>query len=83
MMFLPFKSMIVVLPLFFVFIWLIGGAYPHFTIRLPIALHLNGGELFGLNILHDSTYGPRGFFILASVLAGSVIEFIAGKTMKN
>lgn len=83
MMFLPFKSMIVILPLFFVFIWLAGTYFPQFTIRLPIALHLNGSELFGLNILHESTYGPRGFFILASVLAGSVIEFVAGKTLKN
>ncbi|MFH1106905.1 MAG: EMC3/TMCO1 family protein [Candidatus Micrarchaeota archaeon] len=82
-MMLPFKSMIFILPLFFVFLWFMEGNMHGFAIQLPFALHLNGHELLGLNVFQESTYGPRGLFILSSVLAGSVIEFIAGKTMKN
>jgi uncharacterized membrane protein (DUF106 family) len=74
MMWLPFKNMIFVLPLFFVAMWLIEHAFPQFLQALPIALHLNGNELLGLNILKTSHYGPRGFFILSSIVSGLVIE---------
>jgi uncharacterized membrane protein (DUF106 family) len=74
MMWLPFKNMIFVLPLFFVAMWLIQNQFPHFIQNLPIALHLNGNELLGLNVLKTSYYGPRGFFILSSIVSGLVIE---------
>ncbi|MFH1200360.1 MAG: EMC3/TMCO1 family protein [Candidatus Micrarchaeota archaeon] len=82
-MFLPFKSMIFILPAFFVFIWAIGNAFPGFDIRLPVSLHLTGSELFALNLLSTSTYGSRGLFILSSLITGSVIEFVSGKLLKD
>ncbi|MBU1197523.1 DUF106 domain-containing protein [Candidatus Micrarchaeota archaeon] len=83
MLFLPFKNMIVVIPMFLIVIWMVGSALPNFVIDLPIALHLNGNELLGLNVFQSSTYGSRGFFILSSVISGLVIEGIAGKLLKQ
>src|SRR3989338_6687164 len=65
---LQFKPTLLILPLVII---LYGGFgyggvllswFPDFSISLPIALHLTGDELFGLNILHSSVYGVRGFF---------------------
>lgn len=74
MLFLPFKPMIVVLPLFFIALWALGAAFPAFSIQLPVALHWN--ELLSLQILRPSTYGVRGFFIVVAILAGIVIEIV-------
>ncbi|MFH0971046.1 MAG: EMC3/TMCO1 family protein [Candidatus Micrarchaeota archaeon] len=83
MMFLPFKNMIFVIPLFFIVIELILRGFPGFLQELPIALHLTGTELMGLNIFHPSTYGPRGFFIISSIFSGMIIEGILGKLKKK
>ena len=77
-----FKPTLVILP---VFILVLGGfgfngflvdAFKDFAIQLPIALHLNGNELLGLNILHQSTYGVRGFFILCTVFTGLLLQLL-------
>ncbi len=83
MMFLPFKNMIIVIPLFLGFMWVLGQAFPNFLQELPIALHLNGEELLGLNIFHSSHYGSRGFFIINSIVSGLVIEGIWGRLGKK
>ncbi len=74
MMLLPFKSMLVILPAFFIVITIITGAYQGFSASLPIGLHTS--ELFALKILQPSVYGPRGYFILSAVLFGLVIEYV-------
>ncbi|MFH1750123.1 MAG: EMC3/TMCO1 family protein [Candidatus Micrarchaeota archaeon] len=83
MMFLPFKNMIFVIPLFLGFMFVLQSNFQTFLVELPIALHMNGNELFGLNIFHNSHYGPRGFFILSSVVTGLVIEQIWSKVLKK
>ncbi|MEW5955811.1 MAG: EMC3/TMCO1 family protein [Candidatus Micrarchaeota archaeon] len=74
MVILPFKAMIVILPLFFIAIWFMGGAFPTFAIKLPIALHMN--EILSLNVLRESVYGVRGYFILSAAAVGIVLEAI-------
>ncbi len=83
MMFLPFKNMIFVIPLFIGFMWVLDIYFHGFLIGLPIALHLNGEELLGLNILKTSHYGPRGFFILSSIVSGMVIEQLYSKVFNK
>lgn len=83
MMWLPWKSLIFILPLFFLLIGTNGflginyegilkSWYPDFTIVLPFGLHLP--EIFSLRVLSPSVYGPRGFFIVCAVFAGILIE---------
>jgi uncharacterized membrane protein (DUF106 family) len=74
MLFLPFKSMIIILPLFFIVLWALGAAFPSFSVQLPVALHWN--ELFSLKILSPSAYGVRGYFIVVAVFSGLVIELV-------
>ncbi len=81
MMILPMKSMIIIIPLFFVFITLVQQNFSSFTITLPLGLHVN--EILSLRIFSPSTYGPRGFFILASVFWGIIIEIIYSKKFEK
>lgn len=77
-----FKPTLVILP---VFILVLGGFgfngflidwFRDFSIQLPIAMHLTGNELLGLNIFHQSTYGVRGFFILCTVFSGLLLQLL-------
>lgn len=82
MMVLPFKSLIFIIPVFFVFIGFnifgfkyagfVPSTYPDFSIVLPIGLHL--GQIFSLQILQSTVYGARGYFILSGVVAGIILE---------
>lgn len=72
MLFLPLKSMVIILPVFFIFIWLVEQFAPAFTIILPFGIHVN--EVLSLNVLNSSTYGPRGFFIVVSIVANLVFD---------
>jgi uncharacterized membrane protein (DUF106 family) len=85
MLLLPFKPMIVILPLFFIVIALIQTYFAGFLIQLPIALHLN--NIFSLQILQSSVYGPRGFFILTAAVIALILEIaymrIEGKVDKK
>ncbi len=83
MMLLPFKNFIFIIPLFILFTTGIHSLFPTFLQALPIALHLNGQELMGLNIFHTSYYGPRGYFILSSIVTGMVIEQVWNKLSKK
>ncbi|MBI5225065.1 DUF106 domain-containing protein [Candidatus Micrarchaeota archaeon] len=83
MMLLPFKNFIFIIPLFILFTEVIHSQFPTFLQPLPIALHLNGQELLGLNVFHESHYGPRGFFILSSIVSGMVIEQIWNRFSKK
>ncbi len=74
MLFLPLKSMIVILPLFFIFITAVVSFYPEFVIILPFGIHLN--EIFSLSVLNNSYYGPRGFFIVVSIVFNLVFEAV-------
>lgn len=84
MMFLPFKSLIFILPVFFIFIGIntfgiqfngvIQRLFPTFLIYLPFDLH--PASIFALKIFQQGVYGSRGFFILCGVVAGIVLEMI-------
>jgi len=80
MMILPFKAMIVVLPMFFIAIWLVGGAFPAFTMKLPIALHMS--EILSFNILRESIYGVRGYFIVSAAAVGMLLEAVWSQAEK-
>lgn len=81
MLFLPLKAMIVILPLFLIFIYLIQQFYPGFTIVLPIGIHPQ--QLLSLNVLHDTTYGSRGFFIVCSIVFNLIFEMVWTKILKR
>lgn len=85
MMILPFKNMIFSIPLFLGFVFIAQTLFPSFLQQLPIALHLNGEELmrFPPDILKTSTYGPRGFFIISSIVTGMAIEAIWSRIAKK
>ncbi len=74
MLFLPLKAMVVILPLFFIFITAVVSFFPAFIISLPIGLHTH--ELFALQVFNESLYGPRGFFIVASIVFNLFFELI-------
>lgn len=89
---LPLKSMVIIIPVFFILIGtsgflginfqgIIPGAYPDFVITLPIALHLS--EVFSLQILASSIYGPRGFFVVAAIFWGLLVEAVASQVEKR
>ena len=73
MLLLPIKSMVIILPLFFIVIAGIEYFFHGFSIVLPIGIHPN--EIFALKLLEPSTYGPRGFFIFTSIIFNLVLEF--------
>jgi len=81
MLFLPLKAMIVILPLFLIFIYLIQQFYPGFTIVLPIGIHVQ--QLLSLNVIHDTTYGSRGFFIVCSIVFNLIFEMVWTKVLKR
>ncbi len=92
MFILPLKSMVIIIPVFFILIGtsgflginfngLIPDAYPDFRITLPIALHLN--EVFSLKILANSVYGPRGYFVVIAIFWGLIVELIASQIEKR
>jgi uncharacterized membrane protein (DUF106 family) len=84
MMTLPFKSLIFIIPVFFLFIGfnlfgykylgVVPSTYPTFSIILPIGLHLN--QIFALQIFQSTLYGARGYFIISGVVAGIILEAV-------
>ncbi|NUN11856.1 DUF106 domain-containing protein [Candidatus Micrarchaeota archaeon] len=79
---LSFKSLIITLPLFIlVFSVILPTLFPTFTILLPFDIHFDA--LLALNILRDSTYGPKGFFIVCTIPFGLAIETILNKIEDN
>ncbi len=71
MMFLPFKSMIIILPLFFVALYLINMFFPGVVITLPFSLPV---PKLPEIIAWRNVFGSRGTFILFTVVFGLVIE---------
>ncbi|MBI5226342.1 DUF106 domain-containing protein [Candidatus Micrarchaeota archaeon] len=75
-----FKPMLVILPSFLImfggfgFEGILFSLFPGFNITLPIALHLDGSELLGLNVLHNSHYGVRGFFLVILFFSGILLQ---------
>ncbi len=74
MMLLPWKSMVFVMPLFFILIGepfltqypgILMEAFKDFVIFLPFDLHLNA--VFSLQVLREAAYGPKGFFIVSTI----------------
>jgi uncharacterized membrane protein (DUF106 family) len=71
-MFLPFRSMIVILPLYYV-LWnfLLPAWFPDYSVRLPFSLP--GRMDFWSADAWRPWFGARGFFIWSTVVAGLVI----------
>ncbi|MEM0475279.1 MAG: EMC3/TMCO1 family protein [Candidatus Norongarragalinales archaeon] len=71
-MLLPFRSLIVILPLYFI-LWnyLLPALFPGYVVTLPFALP------FRLDVWNASAwktvFGARGFFIWSTILAGFVV----------
>ncbi|MCC7552835.1 DUF106 domain-containing protein [Candidatus Micrarchaeota archaeon] len=77
-MFNSLKPMIVILPAFFIIIWLVTSIVPSFSIDLG----------FGIPMFHPGTvYGTRGFFVLVTVIIGIPLGMIVNhfdkKSMAN
>lgn len=90
MMILPWKSLIVMLPLFFLFIGegfithyhgLLFDWFPAFSIMLPIDLHFHA--IFSLQIFQQASYGPKGFFIVSTVFFSMIISLAEGRLEKS
>lgn len=79
MMLMPLKTMIIILPLFLIVITIIASTYPGFVIQLPVGLHIE--EILSLKILQSSLYGPRGYFIVVSIVANLILEVIYSQTI--
>ena len=88
MMWLPWKSMVFILPVFFILIGtsgflginypgLVPDAFPSFIIVLPFNIHLDA--ILSLNILRDSVYGPRGYFIVWAIISGFILEALVNR----
>lgn len=81
MLTLPFRSMIIVLPLFFGTVWFINSVAPGYSSTLPFSIPVP--DLGSLSIHWRNTFGPRGTFILWSVLFGLMIETIVTQFEKR
>ncbi|MDP3742671.1 MAG: EMC3/TMCO1 family protein [Candidatus Micrarchaeota archaeon] len=79
MLLLPIKAMVIILPLFFIFIAGVQYLVPVFTIILPFGIHPN--ELLAFKILEQSAYGSRGFFIVCSIVANLVLEVLYSRVI--
>lgn len=71
-MFLPFRSLIVVLPVYFV-LWnyVLPALFPNYVITLPFSLP--GRMDFWSADAWRPTFGARGFFIWSTVFAGLLV----------
>lgn len=77
-MMLSFKPLIIILPVFLVFIAYLQGQYTNFLIHLPFGLHVY--EILRLPpIIGESAYGVRGFFIVVSIFCNLWLEFMYGQ----
>jgi uncharacterized membrane protein (DUF106 family) len=92
MMWLPWKSMVFILPAFFLLIGtsgflginfpgLIPSAFPDFIIVLPFGIHLP--EILSLNVLNPSVYGARGYFIVWAIISGFILEAVVSRFEKQ
>jgi len=80
MLVLPFRSMIIVLPLFFGALWLVPPQFPSYTITLPFSIPIPDLAHFSLN--WRASFGPRGAFILWAFVFGMLIEMIMSRLEK-
>ncbi|MEK6924248.1 MAG: EMC3/TMCO1 family protein [Candidatus Micrarchaeota archaeon] len=96
MMILPLKSMVLILPLFFIFIGtngflglqydgIVPAAFAGFQTTLPFNIHAEAVFSWNLlsNIPQQSSYGARGFFIVAAIVWGLCLEAVVSKLEKR
>ncbi len=74
MLILPLKSMVIILVLFFIFMSGVVPFFKAFFIILPFDIHLN--QVLALKVLQSAYYGPRGFFILCTIVFNLSFELI-------
>ncbi|MFA6048959.1 MAG: EMC3/TMCO1 family protein [Candidatus Micrarchaeia archaeon] len=89
MMLLPWKSMIFVMPMFFLLIGepflthypgFLMEAFKGFVIFLPFDLHVDA--VFSLQIIREAAYGPKGFFIVSTLFTGMLYSVLEPKVAK-
>lgn len=75
-----FKTLIFILPLFFIAIYFVSTAYPNFVINVPInikGLNFFGNfDVFSRGFIVDTAYGYRGFFIICAMAYGFILQNI-------
>lgn len=81
MVVLPFRSMVIVLPLFFGALWIVEPLLQGFSLTLPFSIPVPDLGLFSLN--WRNTFGPRGSFILWTIVFGLVIEQVFSQIEKH
>ena len=91
MLLLPLKSMIVILPVFYILIYGINWNFlfsfsipavipllvPNFQILLPVDIH--PGVILGFKfgqVFQPANYGQRGFFVVCSIIFNLVLELV-------
>ncbi len=71
-MFLPFRSLIVILPIYFaLYSYILPALFPNFSITLPFSLP-GRMDLWNPSAWRP-TFGARGFFIWSTVFAGLLV----------
>ncbi|MFQ5406159.1 MAG: EMC3/TMCO1 family protein [Candidatus Micrarchaeia archaeon] len=90
MMLLPWKSMIIVMPMFFILIGepfltqypgILMETFKDFVIFLPFDIHLDA--IFSLQIFKQAAYGTKGFFIVSAIISGITLSIIEQKIEKK
>jgi len=77
-MILQFKPMLVVLPVWYLLAWALKQAFPAFEVKLSFALPIVIQNLENFPNWRD-TFGVNGWFILAILFGGLLMQFIVGK----
>lgn len=77
-MILQFKPLAITLPIFFGLSWALRTLFPNFQIKLAFALPIVIQNFDRFPNWRD-TFGVIGWFILALIFSGLLVQFIAGK----
>ncbi len=77
-MILQFKPLVVTLPVFIGLSWVLRTTFPEFQIKLAVALPIFIQNFNNFPNWRD-TFGVIGWFILALLVSGLLVQFITGK----
>lgn len=77
-MVLQFKPLVVTLPIFFAASWAMRQAFPTFQVKLAFAIPVVIQNLDRFPNWRD-TFGVVGWFILAIIFGGMLMQFVVGK----
>lgn len=75
------RTLLFILPLFFLFIYILSSLYPNFSINLP--LNLKGLSIFERGLTVTTVYGFRGFFIVSTLAYGLILQGLYTRKIKK